>query len=70
VLLLALLPATAIVIGGTDLPQTPTPAELFGIRLAMLALLIDARPRWPVEQCTAGRSTGLVEFTHDEASAR
>jgi inner membrane transporter RhtA len=43
-LLLALLPATATVIGATVLLQTPTPAELFGIGLVMLALLIGARP--------------------------
>lgn len=43
-LLLALLPATAAVIGATVLRQTPTPAELLGIVLVMLALLIGARP--------------------------
>jgi inner membrane transporter RhtA len=41
-LLLALLPATATVIGATVLLQTPTPAELFGIGLVMLALLVGA----------------------------
>jgi len=68
-LLLALLPATATVIGATVLLQTPTPAELFGIGLVMPALLIGGDPM-PVEQGAAGRSTGLIEFTHDEASAR
>jgi inner membrane transporter RhtA len=43
-LLLALLPATATVIGATVLMQTPTPAELVGIGLVMVALLIGARP--------------------------
>ena len=43
-LLLALLPATAAVIGATVLRQTPTPTELFGIGMVMLALLIGARP--------------------------
>jgi inner membrane transporter RhtA len=43
-LLLALLPATAAIIGATVLGQTPTLAELFGIGLVMLALLIGARP--------------------------
>jgi inner membrane transporter RhtA len=42
-LLLALLPATATVIGATVLMQTPTPAELLGIGLVMVALLIGAR---------------------------
>ena len=39
--------ATATVIGATVLLQTPTPAELFGIGLNMLALLIGARPDGP-----------------------
>jgi inner membrane transporter RhtA len=43
-LLLALLPATAAVIGATVLRQIPTPAELLGMGLVMLALLIGARP--------------------------
>jgi len=43
-LLLALLPATAAIIGATVLGQTPTLAELVGIGLVMLALLIGARP--------------------------
>jgi inner membrane transporter RhtA len=43
-LLLALLPATAAVIGATVLRQIPTPAEVLGIGLVMLALLIGARP--------------------------
>jgi inner membrane transporter RhtA len=42
-LLLALLPATAAVIGATVLRQIPTPAEALGIGLVMLALLIGAR---------------------------
>jgi inner membrane transporter RhtA len=50
-LLLALLPATAAVIGATVLRQTPTPAELLGIGLVMLALLIGARP-----VCSSGPS--------------
>ena len=43
-LLLALLPATAAIIGATVLQQTPTLAEIVGIGLVMLALLIGARP--------------------------
>jgi inner membrane transporter RhtA len=43
-LLLALLPATAAIIGATVLQQTPTLAEVVGIGLVMLALLIGARP--------------------------
>ncbi|MDT5189999.1 MAG: hypothetical protein QOI28_2250, partial [Mycobacterium sp.] len=37
-------PATAAIIGATVLGQTPTLAELVGIGLVMLALLIGARP--------------------------
>lgn len=43
-LLLALLPATATVIGITVLLQTPSVAELLGIGLVVLALLLGARP--------------------------
>ena len=43
-LLLALLPATATVIGAVVLAQTPPPAELAGIGLVMVALIIGARP--------------------------
>lgn len=43
-LLLALLPATAAIIGATLLQQIPTRAELLGIGLVILALLIGARP--------------------------
>ncbi|HEX7823965.1 MAG TPA: EamA family transporter [Mycobacterium sp.] len=43
-LLLAMLPATAAIIGATVLQQTPTLAEVVGIGLVMLALLIGARP--------------------------
>ena len=43
-LLLALLPATAAVVGATVLRQIPSPAELAGIAVVMLALLIGARP--------------------------
>jgi inner membrane transporter RhtA len=43
-LLLALLPATATVIGITVLLQTPSIAELLGIGLVVLALLLGARP--------------------------
>lgn len=43
-LLLALLPLTATIIGVTVLLQTPSLAELTGIGLVMVALLIGARP--------------------------
>ena len=43
-LLLALLPATATVIGITVLLQTPSVTELLGIGLVVLALLVGARP--------------------------
>jgi len=43
-LLLALLPATATVVGVTVLLQTPSIAELLGIGLVVLALLLGARP--------------------------
>jgi inner membrane transporter RhtA len=43
-LLLALLPATATVIGAAALRQIPSLEELVGIGLVMLALLIGARP--------------------------
>lgn len=42
-LLLALLPATAAVIGALMLAQRPTPAEVAGIALVMVALVISAR---------------------------
>jgi inner membrane transporter RhtA len=44
-LLLALLPATATVIGATILRQTPSWEELAGIVLVMLALVVGAQPR-------------------------
>jgi inner membrane transporter RhtA len=43
-LLLALLPATAAIIGATVLGQTPSLTELLGIGLVMIALLMGARP--------------------------
>jgi inner membrane transporter RhtA len=43
-LLLALLPATATVVGITVLLQTPSIAELVGIGLVVVALLLGARP--------------------------
>jgi inner membrane transporter RhtA len=43
-LLLALLPATAAIIGVIVLLQTPSVAELLGIGLVVLALLLGARP--------------------------
>jgi inner membrane transporter RhtA len=43
-LLLALLPATATVIGIAVLLQTPSVAEFLGIGLVVLALLLGARP--------------------------
>jgi inner membrane transporter RhtA len=43
-LLLALLPATATVIGIVVLLQTPSVAEFLGIGLVVLALLLGARP--------------------------
>jgi inner membrane transporter RhtA len=47
-LLLALLPATAAVVGAVVLAQTPTVGEVAGIALVMLALVVTARPiRWP-----------------------
>ena len=47
-LLLALLPATAAVVGAVVLAQSPTVGEVAGIALAMLALVVTARPiRWP-----------------------
>ncbi|MDA2892066.1 EamA family transporter [Mycolicibacterium sp. BiH015] len=47
-LLLALLPATAAVVGAMVLGQTPTVGEVAGIALVMLALVDTARPiRWP-----------------------
>lgn len=47
-LLLALLPATAAVVGAAVLAQTPTVGEVAGIALVMLALVVTARPiRWP-----------------------
>ncbi|AYF79201.1 EamA family transporter [Nocardia yunnanensis] len=44
-LLLALLPATAAVVGAIALAQRPTLAELGGMVLVMAALLLTARPR-------------------------
>ena len=41
-LLLALLPATATVVGAAVLAQYPTPVELAGIALVMLALIVNA----------------------------
>ena len=41
-LLLALLPATAAVVGAAVLAQYPTPVELAGIALVMLALIVNA----------------------------
>ncbi|MDY6999522.1 MAG: EamA family transporter [Actinomycetota bacterium] len=57
-LLLALLPATAAVVGAVVLAQRPEPVELAGIALVMLALVINAtsiRPRrappgWTMQQ--------------------
>ena len=47
-LLLALLPATAAVVGAVVLAQSPTVGEVAGIALVMLALAVTARPiRWP-----------------------
>ena len=53
-LLLALLPATAAVVGAVVLAQYPAPVELAGIALVMLALVVNAsspsrpiRPRRP-----------------------
>ncbi|OAN41750.1 EamA family transporter [Mycolicibacterium iranicum] len=47
-LLLALLPATAAVVGAVVLAQRPTVGEVAGIALVMLALVVTARPiRWP-----------------------
>ncbi|WP_024444790.1 EamA family transporter [Mycolicibacterium iranicum] len=47
-LLLALLPATAAVVGAVVLAQSPTVGEVAGIALVMLALVVTARPiRWP-----------------------
>lgn len=47
-LLLALLPATAAVVGAIVLAQRPTVGEVAGIALVMLALVVTARPiRWP-----------------------
>ncbi|MFB1294076.1 DMT family transporter [Mycobacterium sp. pW049] len=47
-LLLALLPATAAVVGAVVLAQRPTIGEVAGIALVMLALVVTARPiRWP-----------------------
>ncbi|MDG4667080.1 EamA family transporter [Mycobacterium sp. 236(2023)] len=43
-LLLALLPATAAVVGAVVLAQRPTVGEIAGIALVMLALVITARP--------------------------
>ncbi|CAN5848801.1 EamA family transporter [soil metagenome] len=43
-LLLALLPTTAAVVGATMLAQRPSLAEVAGIALVVLALLISARP--------------------------
>ena len=43
-LLLALLPATAAIVGATVLRQTPSPTELAGIGLVMAALVLGARP--------------------------
>jgi inner membrane transporter RhtA len=47
-LLLALLPATAAVIGALLLAQRPTLAEVAGIALVMVALVISARAPQPV----------------------
>ena len=47
-LLLALLPATAAVIGALMLAQRPTPAEVAGIALVMVALVVSARAPQPV----------------------
>jgi inner membrane transporter RhtA len=50
-LLLALLPATAAVVGVVVLRQIPTPLEVTGITLVVIALLLSAResPEPPVE---------------------
>ena len=47
-LLLALLPAAAAVIGALMLAQRPTPAEVAGIALVMVALVVSARAPQPV----------------------
>ena len=46
-LLLALLPATAAVVGAAVLAQYPTPVELAGIALVMLALIVNASASSP-----------------------
>ena len=46
-LLLALLPATATVVGAAVLAQYPAPAELAGIALVMLALIVNASASSP-----------------------
>ena len=46
-LLLALLPATATVVGAAVLAQYPTPVELAGIALVMLALIVNASASSP-----------------------
>ena len=43
-LLLALLPATAAVVGAVVLRQHPTPVEVVGIALVMVALVVNATP--------------------------
>ncbi len=46
-LLLALLPTTAAVVGAAVLAQYPTPVELAGIALVMLALIVNASASSP-----------------------
>ncbi|MFC9892897.1 DMT family transporter [Nocardia sp. NPDC127579] len=43
-LLLALLPATAAIVGAIMLTQRPEPGELLGIALVMIALIVNAAP--------------------------
>ena len=59
-LLLALLPATATVVGAAVLAQYPAPAELAGIALVMLALIVNA----------SSSSRTLVTPARDSASER
>ncbi|UGT43978.1 EamA family transporter [Nocardia yamanashiensis] len=49
-LLLALLPATATVVGAIALGQWPTVTEVLGIALVMLALTVNA---WPADRTSA-----------------
>lgn len=56
-LFVALLPATAVVIGLAVLHQVPRPIELVGVGLVMVGVLVHAEPRSRAEPRPGGRRT-------------